>query len=145
MDPKRVVVAAFGNILEAHLAQSRLQNEGIDAIVDDEFTVNANNLLDVAVGGVKILVPETEAGRAGAILSARPAADAASPAPPDDTVPCPRCGSTDVHRPERPRRIAFLMAMLFGFPAWFGLRKWKCSRCGHEWKPEASPHPGGWR
>jgi hypothetical protein len=143
MNPKRIVVAAYGNILEAHLAQSRLENEGIEAIVDDEFTVNAHNLLDVAVGGVKILVPEPDAERAAAILRGAPASGdvtSVTPEAPNDTMPCPRCGSTNVHRPERPRRIAFLMAMLFAFPAWFGLKKWKCSQCGHTWIPATSLH-----
>ncbi len=85
---------------------------------------------------MKLRVPEADAARAMEILRGKPAAgipDAAGPS--DETFRCPRCGSTEVRRPERPRRIAFLMALLFACPAWFGLKKWQCVRCGHLWKP----------
>jgi len=53
-----VVVARRSTPTEAHILQARLHAAGLPAVVTDAGLVQANSLLTVAVGGVRVLVPE---------------------------------------------------------------------------------------
>jgi Putative prokaryotic signal transducing protein len=53
-----VPIARFFTAMEAHMLQSRLEADGVPAIVADANIVQANALLTMAVGGVRVLVPE---------------------------------------------------------------------------------------
>ncbi len=66
---KRVVVATFDDIFNAHLALGRLQSEGIDAVLADEHLVQTDWLYSIAVGGIRLRVPEKDAARAAALLA----------------------------------------------------------------------------
>lgn len=63
-----VKIASFVYPWEAHIAQSRLEADGIRSFVFDEGIVHANPLLSHAVGGVKLLVSPSDAERALSIL-----------------------------------------------------------------------------
>jgi hypothetical protein len=55
-----VSVARLLTPTEAHILAARLVAEGIHAVVADANIVNANNLLFLAVGGVRVLVPKSQ-------------------------------------------------------------------------------------
>lgn len=63
------VVATFVYPHEANLADSLLQSEGIESILEDEFTVGIYNGISNALGGVKLLVKEKDFERAIEILT----------------------------------------------------------------------------
>lgn len=65
-----VLVARFATPIEAHVLQSRLVAEGVPAIVADAHMVGANPFLSIAVGGVRVLVPESHLDRADEIVKA---------------------------------------------------------------------------
>lgn len=65
-----VTVARFLVPLDAHILRSRLEAEGIPAMLADENLVQINNLLAIAVGGVRVLVPASFAAAAEAIILA---------------------------------------------------------------------------
>jgi hypothetical protein len=65
-----VQIARFFTPVEAHMLQSRLEAEGVPAVVADAQIVGVNPLLTMAVGGVRVLVPESELERAREIVSA---------------------------------------------------------------------------
>ncbi len=65
-----VLIARFFTPVEAHMLQSRLQAEGVPAVVADAQIVGVNPLLTMAVGGVRVLVPESDFERAREIVSA---------------------------------------------------------------------------
>ncbi|MGC4072780.1 MAG: DUF2007 domain-containing protein [Nibricoccus sp.] len=81
------VVAAYSTPSEAHIARSRLESAGINAVVRDEFTVTFNWLYSNAVGGVKIEVIDEEEAAAREILGL--------PASEPGLILCPHCGSPD--------------------------------------------------
>ncbi len=89
-----VPVRFYDDPLEAHLGRCLLQNEGIEAYVNDEHIIGLNRVLGVALGGVKLKVAATDKEQALLILHEtdhRPYLD-------DENRPvhCPRCGSPDL-------------------------------------------------
>lgn len=139
MSAKWVAVASYSQPVEAHLARTRLESEGIQCVVRDEYLVRVNWLLSDAIGGVKLMVPEWEAERARDILRPQPrlvvVADAGQPpGDDDDELVCPRCRSYDVYFHRFSRRIAGLAWLMFGFIVPWRSRKWVCTQCGYEWK-----------
>jgi hypothetical protein len=63
-DENLVTVARFFTAAEAEMLKSRLEVEGVPALVADTQTVQAIPLMAIAVGGVRVLVPESYADRA---------------------------------------------------------------------------------
>ncbi|HEY0978383.1 MAG TPA: hypothetical protein VGE21_13000 [Flavobacteriales bacterium] len=66
--PFFVTIAEFVLPSDLVIARSRLEHEGIECQVQDELTVQVNNLWSNAVGGVKLQVPSEDAERARAFL-----------------------------------------------------------------------------
>jgi len=62
------IILTFTYPHEAHLVKTKLESEGIDVFIQDELTVQANNFLSNAIGGVKLLVWEQDYDRALRIL-----------------------------------------------------------------------------
>jgi hypothetical protein len=65
-----VVIASYDNYVPAHIAMGRLEEEGINCWLQDEYTVTIDPLLSNAVGGIKLVVIESQAERALEILNA---------------------------------------------------------------------------
>ena len=65
-----VLIARLFTPIEAHMLQSRLEAEGVPAVVTDAHIVGVNPLLTMAVGGVRVLVPESDIERAREIMRA---------------------------------------------------------------------------
>jgi hypothetical protein len=59
-----VMIARYSTALDAQLLQSRLEVEGVPAFVVDDNIVQMNAFLTMAVGGVRVLVPESCSARA---------------------------------------------------------------------------------
>jgi hypothetical protein len=68
MTERLVTIATFGTPFEAEIARGHLESEGVKAQVADGDLVTANWMYSAAVGGVKVLVPESQASRARGIL-----------------------------------------------------------------------------
>src|SRR5215210_77407 len=144
---KLVTVGTFAAPWEAHLAQTRLASEGIDAMVAGE---NVGSLYGGSlVGGVKLRVREEEAARATELLARE------SPIPPiylvteeDALAPrCPTCRSEDILFERWSRRSLIGFWLLLGFPLPVLVRRWTCRHCGAVWREggaedqEASSEP----
>lgn len=65
-----VLIARLFTPMEAHMLQSRLEAEGVPAVVTDAHIVQANPFLTTAIGGVRVLVPESHAEQAREIKRA---------------------------------------------------------------------------
>jgi hypothetical protein len=59
-----VLIGRYSAVLDAQLLQSRLEVEGVPAFVVDDNIVQMNPFLTMAVGGVRVFVPESFAARA---------------------------------------------------------------------------------
>lgn len=136
-----ITVATFSQPVEAHLARTKLESEGIDCLVCDEYLVRVNWLLSNAVGGVKLRVPWWDEHRAREALRPRPrlvvvADDAAGHA---EGEVCPECRSYDVYYHRFSRRAAGVFWLAFGFIVPWLNRRWLCKQCGYEWKGRMNP------
>jgi hypothetical protein len=136
-----VTIASFSQPMDAHLARTKLESEGIVCIVGDEHLVRVDWLLSNAVGGVKLKVPAWEADRAREALRPQPrlvvvAEDGETP---DGELICPRCRSYDVYYRHFSQRVAGVFILLFGFLIPWRSRRWTCKQCGYEWKERKRP------
>src|SRR5688572_26769407 len=64
-----VTVGAFWSASEAHLARLRVEAEGIDCVLLDEFLVATDWLYANATGGIKLQVQQADAARARDLLT----------------------------------------------------------------------------
>jgi len=55
-----VTIAIFPDAFNAHLAQGRLQADGIDAYIQDEHAIQVNPFYNVALGGIKLQVKDND-------------------------------------------------------------------------------------
>jgi hypothetical protein len=65
---KLVVIKQFDDYISAHLVLGRLQEEDIVCYLQDEHTTTTAPFLTNFSGGIKLLVPETQAERAIKLL-----------------------------------------------------------------------------
>src|SRR6185437_8815829 len=114
MDPSDplITIASFALPVEAHLARTKLESEGIEAHVADENIVSINWLYSNAVGGVKLQVPESQADRARQILQAVRSASGQAVL----MMPCPKCQApaVAVETATGWQRFLSLVFLLFG-------------------------------
>jgi hypothetical protein len=68
MPEQLVTVGTYGTTFEANLVKGKLEANDIDAVLDDENMVNVNPFLTNMLGGVKVLVPESELEEARRVL-----------------------------------------------------------------------------
>jgi hypothetical protein len=119
-----ITIGRYSTPYEASLVRSKLESAGIEAFVEDDYTINANWMWSNALGGVKVLVPTSQADEARGILEADQ-----PESPPADEGVCPVCGSADVQRFVE-KRGAFLTWLLLGLPLWPVETKVACRNCG---------------
>lgn len=125
-----LVVGAFPDAIQAHLAIARLEAEGIRCRTADEHIIGADWLYSGAVGGVKVEVELADVEAARAILRSAPV-----PLPdPEPGAICPGCGSADVDANSFSARIALFVVALYGIPLPWG-RPLRCNDCGRRWRP----------
>jgi hypothetical protein len=136
MTSEWIAVASYSQPVEAHLARTKLESEGIPCVVNDEHLVRVDWFLSNAVGGVKLMVPRTEAQRARDALRPRPrlVAVAGRRATADGETVCPRCRSDDVYYSRYNRRVAGVFILLLGFLIPWRDRRWTCTECDYQWK-----------
>ena len=63
-----ITIISFTYPHEAHLAKGKLESEGIEVFIKDELTAQVNNFYSNAIGGVKLLVKESDYNDAYKIL-----------------------------------------------------------------------------
>lgn len=63
-----VTVRSFDNPIEAHLARTRLESEGIEGVLFDENIIGLNPVYNVAVGGIKAKVMKEDHEQASQLL-----------------------------------------------------------------------------
>jgi Putative prokaryotic signal transducing protein len=61
---------SFNNYVNANIQLGMLQEEGINCHLQDEYTITIDPLLSVAIGGMKLMVFETQVPRAMKLLEA---------------------------------------------------------------------------
>ena len=135
--PELVTIAAYRDVLLAHVALSRLESEGIPCFLADEHIVNAQWLYSDAVGGVKLRVLDSDAEIARKLLAGDEVSVPESEREPEAATPdlvCPYCGGGHVSQRNWTRIFAAL-SLLLGIPLPFFCRRFRCGDCGQVWRP----------
>ena len=131
-------VAGYRDILDAQLAMSKLESEGIECSLANEYVIGLLWRLSTAVGGVQVQVAPADLERARTVLATDDSASLAAVLGERSALPyseaCPKCGSEDV-RLIRWSRYAAALATLTGIPIPFWHTRVKCQSCGKRWRP----------
>ena len=127
-----VILATVSQPMEATPIQLKLDSFGIESELHGELTVAANPFLSNAVGGIQILVSETDAKRAAEILAEHRRLGAEKEA--ERARTCPECGKTNGVPVDRPLFIGILAVFTFGiFSILYPWPKFQCPNCRHKW------------
>ena len=138
MPDELITIARFHNLGEARLAQGKLNSAGIAACVRDENMINLH--LGIAIGGIRLQVPDSQVVRALEVLDDFTLEPADSDEEEEiDSVPCcPECESLEIREiaTSGPRQIALWSAAIpFPDPQQGELlHRWKCLACGYQWE-----------
>jgi hypothetical protein len=63
-----LLLARFDSYIDAHIALGRLQENNINCYLQDEYTVTIDPFLSNAIGGIKLMVVDSQFERAVEIL-----------------------------------------------------------------------------
>ena len=86
-----VIFRSFDNYIYANILLLRLKNEGIDCYLKDENTITLDPLLSPALGGMKLMVRETDLEKATGLLEEFEESYL-------QTLACPSCGLKNFQR-----------------------------------------------
>ena len=67
-----VLLRSYDNYIPAHIALGRLKEEYINCYLQDEYSVTIDPIISNAIGGIKLMVAETQAKRAAEVLATPP-------------------------------------------------------------------------
>src|SRR5687767_3167736 len=127
-----VCIRSFDNYISAHIALGCLEEASINGWLKDENTVTIDPILTNAIGGIKLMIPEVQAGRALEILRVLENEH-------KKTMPCQQCGSLNIEMITSPRKVTTWASALIGFLFMnFAMPVEKiihCFDCGHEFDP----------
>ena len=132
-DDRLVVVGAFSQPYEVDTVQILLDSVGIESCTEGENTVAVDPFLSNAIGGIRLLVFESDAEAASEVLQNYHDEQAEQDL--EKSRKCPSCQSdsiVDVHSVA----IFYVLAVLT-LGVFFLLFPWprhKCSECKHEWR-----------
>lgn len=63
-----IQVRSYDNYIYAHIVLSMLQDSGINCYLKDEYTITIDPLLSPALGGIKVMVADSQLERALELL-----------------------------------------------------------------------------
>ncbi|MBN8675848.1 MAG: DUF2007 domain-containing protein [Chitinophagales bacterium] len=63
-----ILLRHYDNYIPAHITLGRLQEEGINCWLKDEYSVTIDPFLSNAIGGIKLMVAAAQAERAAGLL-----------------------------------------------------------------------------
>jgi hypothetical protein len=138
-----VTISKFFSLGEAKLAQGKLVSAGISAFVCDENMHALNWHIGMALGGIRLQVPDSQVVRALEVLDDFEPDESTAPAIADDdeemeeVACCPECESLEIREVTGagPRQIALWSAAIpFPEPPAEPTRRWKCLMCGYHWR-----------
>jgi DNA-directed RNA polymerase subunit RPC12/RpoP len=140
MEETLVTIATFEYYQFAHIAKTKLESEGINCCINDEYTASMNWLYTNAIGGIKLQVLSNDVDKALEVLNENDLIgnkEALKDIQLDDeeeTVRCPYCKSEEIIDEKYSKRWAYLAILFLGFPLLFKKRKYLCKDCGYKWK-----------
>jgi len=118
----------------AHLAKTKLESQGIECFIFDEYTSTMNWLYTNAIGGIKLKVRGEDYERASIILKEN-VDDINNIDEADEAIKlsCPKCSSDNIRDEKFSKKFAYISILFLGFPLLFRKRKYECKQCSFKW------------
>ncbi|WNH13815.1 DUF2007 domain-containing protein [Thalassobellus suaedae] len=126
-------IAKFQYSSEAQIIKGRLESEGIDVFLSDNFTIDTDPLVSNAIGGVKLKVLTKDALKAENILNniSKYSLDDEG-----NSLDCPNCNSNKIQLfstiKDFKSFFSFIIGFLFGTLPFYAKDKYRCDVCNHE-------------
>lgn len=118
---------------EAFIYKGKLEADGIEVFVRDNFTIDSDPMVSNAIGGVKLFVREEDYKRAVEILSE------ISTFSLDDNgmlIQCPNCGADKAQLITTVKDVKSFLSFLFSLVMvvipFYNRYKYKCEECEYE-------------
>jgi len=142
---------AFNYPHEAHLVKGYLESNGVETILKDELTTQVVNIYSSAIGGVKLLVRESDYGQGIQLLKDggyiieedAKVVNKVEIVPLDKTANkkvCPFCGSENLSVFKKHDGLSAVLFVIINMIVMIGAisplfkSSFKCFDCGKEWK-----------
>ncbi len=125
-----VTVKTFDNYFSANIILSRLQSEGVECYLKDEYTVTIDPILCNAIGGIKLVVKKTDEAIVVKLLRQYQIEYMLA-------ATCPQCGSNSFSYIPKPKVSNYLTAILTWLFANYAVAPeyiYQCGNCGYECK-----------
>jgi len=122
-------IATFSTAVDAHLCRMALEEAEIPCWVFNDNLAGVHVPLGMAIGVSVRVRPEDEAAAREILEAVRAGAVAA----PDETAPCPRCGTETVRKGTVDRIATLATALTTGPPLAQSKWEYRCPACGHTW------------
>jgi ribosomal protein S27AE len=125
-----ITLRSFDNYFLANISLTKLQDAGVECYLKDENTVTIDPILSNAIGGIKLVVKETDAADAKQLLQQFDQEYLKS-------VKCPKCSATEitlVTKPGASNYITAIFTWLFSSYAVAAESIYQCGKCGYESK-----------
>lgn len=139
-------VKTFDKSHEAYLTKTKLESEGIMAVIEDEHMVTLDPLLSNMLGGIKLKVPREQLFKARTIIGVienKPFTDANN-----EVITCTNCGSSALEKEAKGLKtfkdyLSFaLAALFFVYPIKKQRYHFRCKECHAITEaPELEPNP----
>lgn len=130
-----IPLTSFTNYMDAHLCQMHLQEEGINCWLKDENTVTIDPILTNAIGGIKLMVHESQVERAKELLRIMHNKE-------HQAIECPNCRSHNVEYIVTNRKasnwLSAITTFVLGDFAMAPHKVYHCFDCGHEFEKRAN-------
>ncbi|PHQ30051.1 putative signal transducing protein [Leeuwenhoekiella nanhaiensis] len=127
------VIAQFTYSTEAQIIKGRLEADGIEAFLQDEYTIDTDPLISNAIGGVKLAVWTEDVMRAKTIL------ESVAEYSVDDegkALHCPECNSTQVKYYTTVNSFkafaSFLVTLLVSVLPIYTKYEYRCENCKNQ-------------
>ncbi len=131
-----VKIYTFDNYIDAQLRLAQLKSEDINCWLQDENTVTIDPIISNAIGGIKLMVHESQKEQATELLRTIINKEKENRA-------CPKCQSLNVEYIVTNRKPSNWLSAFFGYLLGgyaLGITKvYHCFNCGHEFNLEDMP------
>ena len=149
------IVSTHTIAMDAHIIKGRLEAEGIPAYLTDDQYITMDWTVSVAIGGVKVHVPDQylaaaldvlENNQSGAYdLSSSSSLDLsdelAKESLEEPKIYCPECNSTQVTPFNWFWKLSLLMLFIYHTPLAFSKQYYQCEKCPHIFRVTNSNSP----
>lgn len=137
------IILTFTHPHEAHIAKTYLESEGIETMIQDELTVQVNSFYSDAIGGVKLLVRESDYEYGIEVLNNGGYINADANETKIESVVegrstdkrfCPFCKSQNIGKKKNPDPLTGLIYSLLTLFSPIFRKAYICHDCEKEWK-----------